>query len=409
MARRFSLGRAAGIQLLIAALAAAAFASASRPAMQQAVALVTGEKVTYRVRLPERQPLRVEPLYDDPNVVSDDELQRVLARLRPKFADARRHPNVVEHALRTWGVEATFNDPEIMSGEEMRDFLLDHGKFLESWGKETPPLLQDQGSGIAIRWGRADGASVHHDHLLACLTEAGVGLDQPVYTPASRNRRFEDVLQEALRDIRLDERETEWSAMAFALWLPPQTTWKTAEGRELSFDLLAERLMRPHLRFGVCLGTHRVYSLMLMLRIDDQFLEQGHSQGILSPAMRERVYAHLLKVRDLISVSQFDDGRWPADWYRGAEAVTKPSTAELSRSVIATGHHLEWLAIAPLELHPPREQIEKAADWVIANILSQSDEDLLRQYTFYSHIGNALALWRKTHPAEFWARITAAQ
>ena len=36
-----------------------------------------------------------------------------------------------------------------------------------------------------------------------------------------------DVLQEALRDFRLDETEVEWSALAFGLWIAPQKTWTT--------------------------------------------------------------------------------------------------------------------------------------------------------------------------------------
>jgi hypothetical protein len=75
-----------------------------------------------------------------------------------------------------------------------------------------------------------------------------------------------------LRDFRLDERETEWSVMSFALWMAPQktATWHNGQGRQITFDMLAERLMRNHKRDGVCLGTHRVYSLMLLVRLDDQ-------------------------------------------------------------------------------------------------------------------------------------------
>ena len=71
-------------------------------------------------------------------------------------------------------------------------------------------------------------------------------------------------------------------------------------------------------------------------------------------------------------------------------------------TVIATGHHLEWLAIAPEDLHPPREQIDRAAQWIIQTTKEQSADDIFRRYTFFSHIGNALALWRGTHPADFW-------
>ena len=356
------------------------------------------------------EPLRIEPLYDDPQVVSDEELAAVLAKVRPKFPQERRRPNFVEHALRTWGVDAEFSDPDVMSGIEMRDFLIDHGQFVASWGKKTPALLQPGEGGISIRWGKQPGASVHHDHLLASLSEAGISRNQRVYAMGRRGATFDSILQQALLDVRLDEKEVEWSAMAFALWLPPQKNWTTADGRAMSFDLLAKRLIRGHGRFGVCSGTHRVYSLMLLARIDEMMRTSGDkkaAEGLLSDAVLVDVYDHLASVRDLISVSQFDDGSWPGNWYDGAEAVDFPTDEEPYKKVIATGHHLEWLAIAPESLHPPREQIRKAAKWIIQATLEQSDESLRKRYTFYSHVGNALALWRKTHPADFWKKHQA--
>jgi len=222
-----------------------------------------------------------------------------------------------------------------------------------------------------------------------------VRLDEPVFLPGQRELTFRDVVLEALRDFRLDERETEWTAMGFGLWLPPVREWRAADGRLMSFDLLAQRLMRGYLEKGVCHGTHRVYSLMLLWRV-----HQDHD--ILSPQMAERVYAHLEHVRDLIRVSQFEDGSWPPNWNEGAEAVTNPREAELKDVIIATGHHLEWLAIAPEELHPPQEQIERAARWIIQTTKQQTPEEILARYTFLSHVGNALALWRGTHPSDFW-------
>jgi hypothetical protein len=242
---------------------------------------------------------------------------------------------------------------------------------------------------------------VHHDHWLASLTEAGVSLREPVFTPSRRDMTIHEVLQQALRDFRADEVETEWSVLAFGLWLPPNNRWTTNNGRQVSFDLLAERLIRGDKNLGVCAGTHRVYSLMVLIRLDDEF-------HILSPAARQASYRHLERVRDLITVSQFPDGHWPSNWADGADAVANPIHDELHKQVIATGHHLEWLAIAPRELHPPREMILKAADWAIRTTTAQSQSQVLERYTFFSHVGNALALWRKTHPAEFWKSWEAA-
>lgn len=344
-------------------------------------------------------PLTVKPLYDDPSLVSDDELAAVLARLRPIFPRREMKPNHIEHALRLWGVDATFNDPEALSGAKMRDFLCDHATFLLSFQGDDPvePLLIDRPQGIAVRYDRERGGSVHHDHWLASLTEAGVRIDQPVFGPSCRNSTIADVLQESLRDFRVDEPEVEWSAMAFGLWLPPVREWRDAEGRLVSFDLIAKRLMRGHKRFGTCTGTHRVYSLMLLVRLDDEY-------AILSPEVRAAALAHLGEVRDLIIASQYDAGYWHGNWSLGERAKNAATDEPEFRRVIATGHHLEWLAIAPPDLHPPRETLRRAARWLIDETISVPQDVLLEQYTFYSHVGNALALWRGTRPAEFWRK-----
>ena len=347
------------------------------------------------VHIEREKPLRMESLYDDPQVVSDDELMSVLKQVQPRFSAKNLRPNYVEHALRIWGESARFSDRHVMSGVQLRDLLIDHGQYLASWGDRVKPLLVESREGVEVRWGREEGASVHHDHWLACLTEAGVALDEPIYTPSQHMRTINDAVQQALRDFRIDGREVEWSAMAFGLWLPPAKSWQTVDGRIVSFDMLAQRLMRGDLRLGVCSGTHRLYSIVLLLRLDEL-------QSILSGEVRNEMLAHMHRVRQLLIDSQFEDGHWPSNWDKGAAAIEKPIDDPLHKKVIATGHHLEWLALAPAELHPPREQIRKAARWAIDTTVSRTPAQILDHYTFYSHVGGALSLWRKTRAADFW-------
>jgi hypothetical protein len=346
--------------------------------------------------VPRSRPLVVASLYDRPDLVRDEELAAVLERLLPRFSPHRTKPNFVEHAVRIWGVTIEFDDPQAMSGPDMQQFLTDHARYAAAWGEGVAPLVQERSSGVSIRWGRETGASVHHDHWLASLTEGGVALDTPVYGPARRGSTIRSVLEESLRDLRLDERETEWTAMAFGLWLPPTRTWTGSEGRQFSFDLIARRLLRGHKELGVCSGTHRVYSLALVLRLDDEF-------DILSADVRACIEAHLHEVRRLLMAAQFADGRWPSNWPDGDRAAANRPSDELYKQVIATGHHLEWLALAPQEFHPPDEQIRRAIRWVIDTTTACTAAEILPHYTFYSHVGNALALWRHTSPAVFWS------
>ena len=219
MKRRFSWPAFLALQLAVAGAFGAAYGLKFSSTRQRVESSVRASPAATMPSAQRSEPLRVEPLYDRPDLVSDEELAAVLDRLVPRFNPRRTKPNFVEHALRIWSVEAEFFDPQAMSGRQMQEFLTDHARYAASWGDETAPLLQDSGTGIAVRWGRETGASVHHDHWLASLTEAGVRIGTPVYGPGRRDATIADVLQESLRDFRLDERETEWTAMAFGLWV----------------------------------------------------------------------------------------------------------------------------------------------------------------------------------------------
>ena len=395
-ARRPSILMILCVQFLTVGAFAVAWA-VSRPEAKALVERELWHTDTYpHVVVPREKPLVISPLYDRPDLISDEDLAAVLKQVQPRFSRQSLRPNYVEHALRTWGVGAEFQDPAVLSGQELTEFLTDNGKFINSWGKAIAPLLKDLPTGVAIRFDRTEGGSVHHDHWLASLTEAGVTLKTPVYSPGRRNATIHTVLDQALRDFRLDERETEWTAMAFGLWIAPQKQWVGGDGRHYSFDLLSQRLRRGQKELGVCSGTHRVYSLMALIRLDDEF------KDTLSDDERKNALAYLKSVRDLIVDSQFPDGHWPSNWPEGKAAVEKPVADEFKTIVIATGHHLEWLSIAPQELHPPEATIQRAMHWIVKTTKEQPQQTILDNYTFFSHIGKAAAMWRKTSPEAFW-------
>ncbi len=394
--------------LIVQCLFIAAFATAwfcLSPNQQQRIeAEVRSRQPLADVNFTNRMPAAVLPFYDDATVVSDEDLAAVLTKVLPRFSREKLRPNYVEHALRIWGAQIEFDSPDLVSGPQMAQYLVNTGEYLASWGGDVEPILEPEPDGIRIRWGPDLTASVHHDHMLASMAEAGVTLDTPVFTPA-RQTTMEQILSEALRDFRLDERETEWSAMAFGLYLAPQGTasWHNGQGRRITFDMLAERLMRKHRKKGVCLGTHRVYSLMALLRLDEE-----NGSELLTAATRSQIMQFLHGARDLIIASQDPDGSWPPNWHEGADAAANKDPNEKAyRRVIATGHHLEWLAIAPKELHPPHDSIVRAADWIVQKTLQTPQSEINSSYTFYSHVGNALALWRKTSVPEFWKKWRA--
>ena len=341
-------------------------------------------------------PITVRPLYDDPRVVTDEQLGQVLYKLRPRLRHERVNINHVDHALRFWGVEAKFEDPDCLSGEEMRELLLDHTRFSELWGEDAPPLLIVDDDGVRVRTQQGLSSASHFDHTLAGIAEVGTPLSFPVKT-AEGTATVRDMLEFALRDFSLNQVEYEWSTLAFSLYLPPVKRWMSTEGQEITFDRLADRIMRQRLNQGVCMGNHRLHALVMLLRIDDD-------HDILTDAGRQRIIEHLRDVTSRFIASQHPDGYWIRSWPNGkppAAGVEGDAENTSQNRILATGHVLEWWALAPEEVHPPREVVIRAGQWLARAVLGLEDATIARQYTFLSHAGRALALWRGQFPVYF--------
>ena len=380
-------GRFATLQVavLLAVVGLAAWRVSARPKAPQLPPL-------------QSKPLTIEPLYDNPAVITDEQLQRVLARLRPQLAGNQTKIGGVDHALRFWTARAAFNDAKFASGEKLRRILTDQRAFAVLYGQDTLPLLSPEPKGVRVRTQEGPATSTHVDHTMACLAEIGTPLDFLVTVPAGAGTRdvpFRAIVQQSLRDFSLNQVEYEWSALTYALYMPPARAWTTKEGQRVSFDILARRMMREKLPRGVCFGNHRLYTLAAFLQVDD-------SQHILSPELRQEILAFLTAQTAKLVQNQSAEGYWGSDWARaeGEPEIETDKTGDIvSDRILATGHTLEWWAIAPQSVQPPRETLARAGQWLVKAIDESTDEQIQARYTYLSHAGRALALWRKTDPA----------
>ncbi len=125
----------------------------------EVVAKMSHTPVRLDVDLSKSTCAEVGPLYDDAEVVTDDELAMVLKKIVPRFSRSHLRPNLVEHALRTWGSEIQFNHEDAISGPQMAEFLTDTSKYIASWGQDNPPLLEETPQGIHVRWAEDSSAS----------------------------------------------------------------------------------------------------------------------------------------------------------------------------------------------------------------------------------------------------------
>ncbi len=364
------------------------------------------------------EPYAVPPLYDDPAVVSDEDLRRVLPRLGLRGKGAQTVIGHVEHGLRAWGSGVRFADPGFLSGQDMLRLLTDNWRFLGTYGTAERSLLyagndgvstgttgRAREQGVRVRVLEGISSSPHVDHLLASLAEAGTTLDYSIVAPGQRTT-LRAILEQSLRTFDLNQAEYEWSALAYALYLPPTRSWRTSEGREMTFDRLAGRIMREELPRGVCSGNHRLHTLVIFLRIDDRMAQEGAAR-ILSPATRRDVISYLREATAMLVRHQHPDGFWNGDWLTAAPASSEPSGRtgdRLSDRLIVTGHALEWWSLAPPEVLPPRAIRAAAGRWLVRTIDGLSADQIQVNFSFLSHVGRALAQWRGLSPAEVLAR-----
>ena len=383
------------------------------------LAIAGGSRPDQRITAPSLAPRRIAPTRNEPAVVTDEQLWQVLDRVKPT-RDPVNTNNFV-HALRLWGASADFGDPRIPTGRQMRDYLLDDGVFQQFAGSQAPPLFTRGPAGVEARPYEISGAhratsSYHLDDLLATLAETGVPLDTPMQLRDGQ-AQVSELLDDSLRRFYLQRQEFEWSMICYIRYLFPTPEWRNKYGEKINLAGIVDDLVNHPLEKGPCDGLHRLEAAVLLLRADEQ-------TPALPPQLRKYLKAYLKRTSDLLVQAQARDGYWSIGWSRGVspEQIAKSATEsagpadqpaatvdrklspapKLHDKLLVTGHHLEWLALAPDDLQPPREAVVRAGQWLARTLLEMDGKQLHEAYGPYSHAARALCLWRSREPFEFW-------
>jgi hypothetical protein len=341
-------------------------------------------------------PHAIEPRYDEPLAATDEQLRAVLDRMKP--AAGKANTNKLIHALRLWGPEADFGDPAIPSGARMRAYFLDDAEFRRMAGDEAPPLFTLRGGRVDVRPYEGgdphrETSSHHDDDLLATLGEIGTPLDTPLATRDGATT-VRALLASAMGRYHHRRHEYEWAAISYARYVYPVRQFKNAHGELVAVEDIVSELIEHPLHYGPCNGTHRLEALAVLYRADEEV-------GALSPALRRRILGHLQYMSAMLLASQTPEGYWTRRWSHGADG-SKDTQAPLEDRILVTGHQLEWLALAPPEVQPPRETIIRASQWLIRQMIEVDAEKLDRHYGPFSHAARALCLWRSKDPYAAW-------
>lgn len=232
----------------------------------------------------------------------------------------------------------------------------------------------------------------HRDQCLATLAELGVPLDYPLVIE-SHSLTVRDLLRDSIANFHLRQEELNWTAVAYAFYLPPIRQWRNRYGECHTFDELAKELMSRPLQSASCAGTHLLTSLTTLYMADE-------ATPILSPSVRSSLYTYLLSYLSLVIANQHQDGFWQIDWHNIIHNTTSHTAIaynELTK-LTATGHLTEWLISLPTVFPIPPDTVQRAGRWLESQVV-QADEITIRQaFCPYTHAITALVRLQEGGP-----------
>ncbi len=232
------------------------------------------------------------------------------------------------------------------------------------------------------RTGDNRASEAHRDQCIAVLGLSGVPLSQPIQVDnSSTSFTLADALRDSMAQFHLGQREIEWTAFAYVLYLRHQQSWSNRYGEQYDWDGLANELLERPCATASCNGVHILFALTLLL------LRERQQEHLLSDRVRDRVVRHVRSAVASAWQAQRSDGMWPPDWYdraeRGAQLWPRPSTK--ASDLLITGHVAEWLSILPRDLAPPASTILAARQALLAELRRATPEDVRRDVCPYTH------------------------
>lgn len=335
-------------------------------------------------------PLRLQ-LHDDlANIVDNRALTASLALVEPRWFVW--DPALASHALRLWGKDARFprsalypvpHDSPPIPGRDLLAFFLREDAFRSHVReKRVEPYFVISPEGWTERRGRDVYSASHRDEFLSVAAEIGL----PVTEPLAWHRQvfqIKDILSYSFQWYH-PEQELEFTAVAYAHYLPRNATWQDRFGQRFGFTDLAEHLLRRNPREAACYGTHHAYALAVLWSAD-------HDEHLFDAATRFRVRDRLLEYAYDLERTQLGDGSWPHNWSSRLPTGQALESTQNER-IRTTGHHLEWLALLPPEFRPKRESLGKAVRYLCKTMptLDSKRINSALDYAPWSHAARGL-------------------
>jgi len=326
-----------------------------------------------------------DPLIIKPTIVrflalSDNDRQWVNRQFQPPTKTHVLNSSYCLHLLRVHGLDDRLESSEISDGRVVLALLTNSDIGQAYFG--TPPLITTRSGARFVPMNRhvpLPSMELHRDQTLAAFAELGIPLTFPIRVKGSEYR-LDEALRDSLANFDLHQDELPWTTVAYSLYLPPLRSWSNRYGESYSFDDLARALLRTSFTRASCGGTHVLYALTIMLRVNQV-------RQIVSEETRSAICEWMEKKISLATNHQAADGSWQPGWWKlpseGAPAQPKP--AKQSEVLATTGHVLEWLLYLPSEMRPTQDTFSRGGLWLLFQLHAATAPDQVKDFCSYAH------------------------
>jgi hypothetical protein len=316
--------------------------------------------------------------------VNDDELLRRLDHaLDLAYSDWRL--NTRDHAAwqvvhgavpfgRAFPVE---HQGQIVSGV---DFLLNGGK-LNGWTLQPGDQLGDRRGLRAVLEPGSKIGQGHADQWLGYLAGCQLPLDQPIQVDGSTFSLADLVAQVEWDVPRNVDREYSWTLMGLTAYRPSDYEWTASDGQRWDFTRLVEIETGHDLDRSACGGTHRLCGLTLAFNRRKQ--QGGEVVGAWRVA-EEKIQKSIQRAREF----QNSDGSFSSNY------LERPGrSADLAENLGATGHVLEFIALAETDDGLRAEWIRRAVLY-LCDVIERTQGVPLECGALY-HAASGLVIYRQ--------------
>ena len=272
--------------------------------------VATRSSVTHSALVLRASPISIRPHPQHCLVITDDDLQKIRNQVQP--LDEGMSTSLYLHALRVFGLDSKYRRGKLASSEDTLRLFADDEFSKRILG--TPVIVRTP-YGVRCTPARNAGASEsHRDYCLAVLSEQGLPVSFSIIVNGE-SFTLKDLVADSIANFHLGQQEIEWTALTYAMWLPPERRWVNKFGEVFSFDQLVVELMQRPLNKAVCAGSHVVQAMITLARVDREKF------AILSPEVRSTLMNRLRAIVRVAEAAQASDGSWGPDWYEGLLAI----------------------------------------------------------------------------------------